>query len=219
MRLRSKRWAGPFIEKHSDLIFSADQARASNGKWSKIFNNDYPIFLEIGCGKGQFIFENAIRHEKINYIGLELQPTAVAIAAKNAVESVQKPKNLKFILGDGADLSNYFSDGEIERIFLNHSDPWPKSRHEKRRLTYRTFLRSYRKILCQNGTLELKTDNLGLFEYSLASFSDFGLNWSKDKISYDLHHELQKKPDNVQSEYEKKFADMGQREFWVEVSF
>lgn len=219
MRLRSKKWAGPFISSHQALILTNDQALAHRGKWSSFFGNDHPIYLEIGSGKGQFILNNALAYPGINFIGLELQPTAVAIAGKNAVSKSKKLGNLKLIYGNGADATDYFVQDEIAKIFLNHSDPWPKTKHKKRRLTAPNFLRSYAHILKAGGTLELKTDNFGLFRYSISSFKAFGLSWSTQDISYDLHHELTKQPKNIESEYEQKFAAMGQPEYWVKASF
>ncbi|MFT8470392.1 MAG: tRNA (guanosine(46)-N7)-methyltransferase TrmB [Oenococcus sp.] len=219
MRLRSKKWAKPFISNHPELVIENDPAEQLRGRWQARFKNDHPIYLEIGSGKGQFILENALAYPEINFIGLELQPTAVAIAGKNALEKDPDITNLKLIYGDGADVSHYFADGEIAGIFLNHSDPWPKAKHEKRRLTAANFLASYARILRSKGTLEFKTDNFGLFQYSLSSFKDAGLNWSAEDISYDLHHELAKHPHNIESEYEQKFAVMHQPEYWVKASF
>ena len=219
MRLRSKKWAVPFINEHSELIINSQQAEQLKGNWSSRFGNSRPIYLEIGSGKGQFILDNALKYPEKNFIGLELQPTAVAIAGKKAFEQGHQLTNLKLILGDGADVDSYFAENEIGKIFLNHSDPWPKAKHEKRRLTAANFLRSYLTILVPNGILELKTDNLGLFEYSLSSFKNFGLSWSDNQISYDLHHELKKNPANIETEYEKKFAEMNQPEYWIRINF
>ncbi|OLQ39988.1 tRNA (guanosine(46)-N7)-methyltransferase TrmB [Oenococcus oeni] len=219
MRLRSKKWAVPFIDEHPDLIIKDQRAKQLKGNWSLVFGNNHPLYLEIGSGKGQFILDNAIKYPENNFIGLELQPTAVAIAGKKAFKQEPQLANLKLILGDGGDVSDYFADNEISKIFLNHSDPWPKAKHEKRRLTAENFLKSYSKILLPNGSLELKTDNLGLFEYSLSSFKKFGLSWPEEQISYDLHHELKKNPVNIETEYEKKFAEMNQPEYWIRVNF
>ncbi|MDV7687445.1 tRNA (guanosine(46)-N7)-methyltransferase TrmB [Oenococcus oeni] len=219
MRLRSKKWAVPFIDEHPDLIIKDQRAKQLKGSWSSAFGNNHPLYLEIGSGKGQFILDNAIKYPENNFIGLELQPTAVAIAGKKAFKQDLQLANLKLILGDGADVSDYFAENEISKIFLNHSDPWPKAKHEKRRLTAENFLKSYSKILLPNGALELKTDNLGLFEYSLSSFKKFGLSWPEEQISYDLHHELKKNPVNIETEYEKKFAEMNQPEYWIRVNF
>ncbi|MDV7715381.1 tRNA (guanosine(46)-N7)-methyltransferase TrmB [Oenococcus oeni] len=219
MRLRSKKWAVPFIDEHPDLIIKDQRAKQLKGNWSLVFGNNHPLYLEIGSGKGQFILDNAIKYPENNFIGLELQPTAVAIAGKKAFKQDPQLANLKLILGDGGDVSDYFADNEISKIFLNHSDPWPKAKHKKRRLTAENFLKSYSKILLPNGALELKTDNLGLFEYSLSSFKKFGLSWPEEQISYDLHHELKKNPVNIETEYEKKFAEMNQPEYWIRVNF
>lgn len=134
MRLRSKKWAKPFIDDHRALIIDNPSAELMKGKWASNFQNKRPIYLEIGSGKGQFILENAIKYPTINFIGLEIQPTAVAIAGKNAVESGKPLTNLRLILGNGADLTTYFAENEISKLFLNHSDPWPKAKHEKKAL-------------------------------------------------------------------------------------
>lgn len=219
MRLRSKKWAKPFINDHRTLIIDNPSAELMKGKWASNFQNNRPIYLEIGSGKGQFILENAIKYPTINFIGLEIQPTAVAIAGKNAVESGKPLTNLRLILGNGADLTTYFAENEISKLFLNHSDPWPKAKHEKRRLTAPNFLKSYAEILMPASVIEFKTDNLGLFEYSLTSFKNFGLVWSDNEISYDLHNEIKKNPANIETEYEKKFASMNQPEYWIKANF
>ncbi|MDN6900857.1 tRNA (guanosine(46)-N7)-methyltransferase TrmB [Oenococcus sicerae] len=219
MRLRSKKWAKPFINDHRTLIIDNPSAELMKGKWASNFQNKRPIYLEIGSGKGQFILENAIKYPTINFIGLEIQPTAVAIAGKNAVESGKPLTNLRLILGNGADLTTYFAENEISKLFLNHSDPWPKAKHEKRRLTAPNFLKSYAEILMPASVIEFKTDNLGLFEYSLTSFKNFGLVWSDNEISYDLHNEIKKNPANIETEYEKKFASMNQPEYWIKANF
>ncbi len=219
MRLRSKKWAKPFINDHRTLIIDNPSAELMKGKWASNFQNNRPIYLEIGSGKGQFILENAIKYPTINFIGLEIQPTAVAIAGKNAVESGKPLTNLRLILGNGADLTIYFAENEISKLFLNHSDPWPKAKHEKRRLTAPNFLKSYAEILMPASVIEFKTDNLGLFEYSLTSFKNFGLVWSDNEISYDLHNEIKKNPANIETEYEKKYASMNQPEYWIKANF
>jgi tRNA (guanine-N7-)-methyltransferase len=218
MRLRTKKWTGPLIEKYPEIVINNENAEKLKGRWHSFFGNDNPIYLEIGSGKGQFIIENAKKFPDRNFIGLEIQMTAVGIILKNILDDDLKLPNLRIIFGDGQGVENYFEKGEIEKIYLNHSDPWPKARHEKRRLTYKTFLQSYKAVLPEQGVLEFKTDNQGLFEYSLESFKDFGLTWDDQHISYDLHNEIQKNPDNVVTEYEQKFADLGQVEYWIQAT-
>nr|WP_257613273.1 tRNA (guanosine(46)-N7)-methyltransferase TrmB [Oenococcus oeni] len=174
MRLRSKKWAVPFIDEHPDLIIKDQRAKQLKGSWSSVFGNNHPLYLEIGSGKGQFILDNAIKYPENNFIGLELQPTAVAIAGKKAFKQEPQLANLKLILGDGGDVSDYFADNEISKIFLNHSDPWPKAKHEKRRLTAENFLKLEREY-SKSPRLSVfnSKDPLGskIFEYDFKKFS------------------------------------------------
>lgn len=215
MRLRPKRWVHDWINNHPNLIYQSDRAQENKGKWASFFNNSNPINLEIGTGKGAWILQMAIKFPKQNFIGIEIQETAIALAGRLIAESDQQLNNLVLIHGDGAGVETYFKDGEIDKIFLNHSDPWPKARHEKRRLTYKTFLTSYQKILKTNGYLEFKTDNRQLFDWSIDSMKDFGMSWEPNQISFDLHHEINKNPDNVMTEYETKWSSQDVSENWI----
>ncbi len=217
MRVRKKKWTDPFIKAHKSFIINDSKACFMKNKWVNVFKNQNPIYLEIGSGKGKFLFGNALLYPKINFIGLETQKTPIAIGARRIFFSHKKLNNVRLILGNASNLKRYFSSHEIKKIFLNHSDPWPKTRHEKRRLTSSQFLKLYHYLLPRNGEIELKTDNLGFFEYSLYNFSKYNFSFSKKEISYDLHHELGKKIYNIKSEYEEKFENMGMREFWVKV--
>ena len=215
MRLRTKKWAMPLIEEHPDVVVNDQVAQDLKGKWGGLFGNNKPIYLEIGSGKGRFIIENAKKYPEINFIGLEIQVTATGIILKNILDLESKLPNLRIILGDGKSVENYFQKAEITKIYLNHSDPWPKAKHEKRRLTYKDFLKSYKAVLPDNGIVEFKTDNKDLFDYSLESFREFGMTFDEDNFSYDLHNEIQKNPDNIVTEYETKFSNLGQVEYWV----
>ncbi|MDR2661020.1 MAG: tRNA (guanosine(46)-N7)-methyltransferase TrmB [Lactobacillaceae bacterium] len=215
MRLRNKKWANPLIEKNPQIVIKNEQALSNKGEWGKVFQNNNDIYIEIGSGKGRFIIENAIKNPDKNFIGIEIQETAVGIILQNILALEIIPQNLKIIFGDGASIENYFVKNEINKIYLNHSDPWPKARHEKRRLTYRTFLESYKNVLPKEGQLEFKTDNRQLFDYSVESFRDFGMTWDESKISYDLHSEIEKNPANIMTEYEEKFSNKGQLEYWI----
>lgn len=166
---------------------------------------EQPLHLEVGMGKGQFIIGMAKAHPEINFIGLEIQRTVAAIALKKALE--EDLPNLQLICGDGEDLQEYFEDGEVAKMYLNFSDPWPKKRHAKRRLTYKTFLATYQQILQDQGVIELKTDNMGLFEFSLESMNNYGMIF--DGVWLDLHHS-EENEHNVETEYEQKFAAKGQ---------
>lgn len=165
-------------------------------------------------GKGRFIVEMAKKNPEKNYIGLELQTVAVGIALKKQLE--EKLPNLQLICANGSGLGEYFEKGEIAGIYLNFSDPWPKKRQTKRRLTYKTFLEQYKEVLDSDGHIEFKTDNQGLFEYSLVSMNNFGMKF--DGVWLDLHSSPEAE-DNVMTEYEEKFSKKGQPIFKLEAHF
>lgn len=204
MRLRNKPWAAPLIAANPDLISVRPVDMA--GKWQAKFRQQQPLYLEVGSGKGQFIIEMAKAHPDRNYIALEIQEVAIAYILRKQV-ALQLP-NLHLVLGDGADLTDYFAPAEVAGLFLNFSDPWPKSRHEKRRLTYRHFLQQYQAIMAPNGILQFKTDNQGLFEFSLVSMNNYGMVF--DLVALDLHHDP-RVTDNIETEYEHKFSSQGGR--------
>lgn len=156
-------------------------------------------------GKGQFIIGMAKAHPEINFIGLEIQRTVAAIALKKALP--ENLPNLQLICGEGEELTEYFEPGEVEKLYLNFSDPWPKKRHAKRRLTYHTFLSEYQLILQSQGQVELKTDNMGFFEFSVVSMNNFGMKFAG--LWLDLHNSDENEH-NVETEYEHKFASKGQ---------
>ena len=168
-----------------------------------MFNNDNPIHIEIGCGKGKFISELAAVNPDVNYIAIE-KFDSVLLRALEKVEEMELP-NLKLTIIDAASLCDYFDDKEINRIYINFSDPWPKSAHRKRRLTYKTFLDSYDRVLVDDGEVFQKTDNRKLFEFSLESFNEN--NWLISNISLDLH----KDPEtfNITTEFEEKWSVLG----------
>ena len=204
MRVRKKKWAVPYMEAHPEYLITEPEKLI--GKWESRFKKSQPIHVEVGSGKGQFIIGMAKKHPEINYIGIDLQDSVLAMAVQKAVEG--ELDNVQLILTDGANVDTFFEKGEVSKVYLNFSDPWPKSRHEKRRLTYKTFLKSYENILPDNSELEFKTDNRGLFEYSLVSLNNYGMKF--DYVSLDLHHaddEIFER--NVETEYEHKFAAKG----------
>lgn len=180
------------------------------GKWLDVFENNNPIYIEIGMGKGDFIKENARRYPYINFIGIEKFDSIMALAIKK-IEQEDFP-NLKLIRMDASDITNVF-DKEISKLFLNFSDPWPKPRHEKRRLTSSEFLAKYEKIFVNSNIIEMKTDNRSLFEYSIVSFNKN--NYKIEEISLDLHHD--NKEDNIMSEYEKKFSEQNNLIYYMKV--
>lgn len=180
------------------------------GKWQSVFGNNNPIYIEIGMGKGDFILENAHNNPDINYIGIEKYDSIIALAIKK-IEKYDL-NNLKLIRMDAVDINNVFSH-EIDQIFLNFSDPWPKERHAKRRLTSDIFLNKYDDIFRENALIEMKTDNRGLFEYSLVSFNNNG--YLIRNISLDLHNS--DITGNIMSEYEKKFSENNNPIYYVKV--
>lgn len=211
MRVRNKPWAAEKLAAHPNYVVT--NPTELKGKWNEHFEKNQPIHIEVGSGKGQFIVGMAKMHPDINFIGIELQ-TSVAVMALDKILEAELP-NVKLLNTDGGLISDYFEAGEIDRVFLNFSDPWPKTKHEKRRLTHRSFLENYQTILKPNGEVHFKTDNQGLFEYSLASFSQFGM--VLDQIWLDLH--ASDFEGNVRTEYEEKFSAKGQPIYRVEAHF
>ena len=171
----------------------------------QIFGNNNPIFIEVGMGKGQFITSLAALHPEINYIGIE-KYSSVLIRAIEKQEELQLP-NLKFLRFDAEYLPDIFAPGEIAHIYLNFSDPWPKSRHAKRRLTSTEFLSRYEKVLPPQGLVEFKTDNTPLFDFSLEQVKEAG--WTLQAFTYDLHHNKELNKENIMTEYEEKFSSKG----------
>ena len=175
------------------------------GLWNKeIFHNDKPIHIEIGMGKGKFIMELASQNPDINYIGIEKYSSVLirALEKREALES----DNLMFLRMDAENIEEYFAPGEVARIYLNFSDPWPKDRHSKRRLTSREFLKRYDKILAKDGILQFKTDNRPLFDFSLEEIKESG--WILDEYTFDLHKNGPA-ANNIMTEYEEKFYNLG----------
>lgn len=175
------------------------------GTWHEIFGNRHPIHIEIGMGKGRFIHTMAKEHPEVNYIGIE-KYSSVLLRAIQKMEEEELP-NLKFIRMDAEDIAKVFAPGEVDRIYLNFSDPWPKDRHAKRRLPSREFLARYDLILQPQGLLEFKTDNRELFDFAVEELVPAG--WHARELSYDLHRDPRLMEGNVMTEYEEKFSAMG----------
>ncbi len=211
MRLRNKPGAKDTILNHPELILT--DGSDWKGKWQERFGNDQPIHIEVGSGKGQFIVEMAKAHPDVNYIGIEMQTNAIISILEKQLEE-QLP-NLQLLLVDGADLTDYFADSEVDQVYLNFSDPWPKTRHEKRRLTYKTFLKTYETIAKPEAELHFKTDNQSLFEYSLASVTWYGMTIKK--VWLNLHESNFE--GNIMTEYEEKFSQKGQPIYRLEAIF
>ncbi|HEY4554242.1 MAG TPA: tRNA (guanosine(46)-N7)-methyltransferase TrmB [Bacillaceae bacterium] len=211
MRLRHKPWAKEKIESHPQYV--VPEPEMHRGRWGELFENDQPLHIEVGTGKGRFITEMARINPDINYIGIELQESVIVSALDRLIEAALP--NVKLLHTNGEDLRHFFAKGDVSRVYLNFSDPWPKKRHEKRRLTYRSFLALYEEVLVDGGEIHFKTDNRGLFEYSLMSFSQYGLLLKY--VSLDLH-----KSDfegNIMTEYEEKFSAKGQPIYRCEVKY
>lgn len=203
MRLRNKKWARPLIEANPQYIVT--EPEQFKGKWQERFTRTAPIFIEVGMGKGRFIVDLAAAHPENNYIGIEIQTAAAGMALKKQVQ--RKLPNLQLICANGAGLNTYFEENEVAGIYLNFSDPWPKKRQAKRRLTYKTFLQQYKQVMQPEGKLEFKTDNMGLFEFSLVSMNNFGMKF--DGVWLDLHNS-EEAEGNIMTEYEEKFSKKGQ---------
>ncbi len=179
------------------------------GKWCDYFSNQHPIYIEIGMGKGKFIIENALKHPDINYIGIEKYDSVIA----KALLKVASPlPNLCMIRGDAHAIDLFF-DHEIDHIYLNFSDPWPKNRHHNRRLSSKIFLEKYDSIFRDRKEIEMRTDNRDLFAFSLVSFSQYG--YQLDEVSLDLHQD--NLPD-ITTEYEDRFSSSNCPIYYVKCS-
>lgn len=203
MRLRNIPRADEIIAKSSYVIQDGKTVR---GAWKQAFGNDHPIHIEVGMGKGRFITQLAFDHPEINYVGIE-RYSSVLLRALEKRETMTELQNLFFLCIDARELPEIFGENEVERIYLNFSDPWPKDRHAKRRLPSREFLSRYDKILVPQGTVEFKTDNRGLFDFALEEVEPAG--WKLNACTFDLHHDADLSQGNVMTEYEEKFSALG----------
>ncbi|MBQ9935461.1 MAG: tRNA (guanosine(46)-N7)-methyltransferase TrmB [Lachnospiraceae bacterium] len=184
--------------------FVVQDEESMKGKWREKFGNNNPIHIEIGMGKGKFIIQLAKENPNINYIGVEKFSSVLVRAIEKQTEE-QLP-NLFFIRMEAEYIGNVFEKGEVDYIYLNFSDPWPKDRHAKRRLTSVQFLERYKGILAEGGGITFKTDNRPLFDFSLEQIEEAG--WVKDNVTFDLHNSPYVEG-NVMTEYEQKFSEMG----------
>lgn len=205
MRLRNIPGADDVIRKHPIAIKNETEQK---GQWGKVFGNDNPIHIEIGMGKGQFLLTLAKQNPNINYIGIERYSSVLLRALeKFDMEEFVGLQNIRFICMDAFELPEVFSLGEVAKIYLNFSDPWPKSRHANRRLTSTRFFGQYDKVLDKDGVVEFKTDNRPLFEFSLEQVEEAG--WRLLAHTFDLHNDKAMNEGNVMTEYEEKFSSMG----------
>ena len=202
MRVHKKKHGAERLEACGNIVIKDLKAEGNTSQ--VLFGNDNPIRIEIGCGKGDFIVGTAAKEPDVNFLAVEKISDVLVIAAEKVKNSGLS--NVRVCCVDAKELDEIFPEGSFDRIYLNFSDPWPKSRHEKRRLTYRTFLAIYKKILKKDGAIHFKTDNRGLFDFSLEEFKEFGMRM--EKLTFDLHNS-EYMEGNVMTEYEKRFSEMG----------
>ena len=210
MRLRNIPRAKGVLEEHGNVI---KEEKRLKGSWQQEFGNDHPIHIEIGMGKGQFLLSLAKRNPDINYIGIERYSSVILRAVERYDEEIKEAEtkdflsNIRFICMDATEIEEVFAPEEVDKIYLNFSDPWPKKRHARRRLTSKEFLARYDKVLKKEGVIEFKTDNRDLFQFSLEQVEEAG--WILKAHTWDLHHDEQMNEGNVMTEYEEKFSSLG----------
>ena len=213
MRIRHIKGAEEYIEQSPFVI---NEPQSFQGRWKEaVFGNQNPLYLEVGMGMGQFIRTHAQQHPEYNYIGFEINSTVLYKALRRYLElregagqsAEPEASNLRFIRQDARFLAEDFGPGEVDRIYLNFSDPWPKDKNANKRLTSPVFMKLYDKILRPDGIIEFKTDNEGLFDYSLESIPECG--WELAAVTRDLHGDPELSKGNVMTEYEEKFSKKG----------
>lgn len=204
MRLRNIAGSREIIGESGFVVHSPERQK---GNWPGIFGNNNPVHLEIGMGKGRFLMDMAKEHPAINYVGIEKYSSVLLRAVQKMEQEPAPLPNVRFIRMEAEAITDVFGQGEVGRIYLNFSDPWPKDRHAKRRLTSREFLSRYDKLLKPDGQLEFKTDNKELFVFSLEELEPAG--WRAKEVTYDLHHDKGMMEGNIMTEYEERFSSMG----------
>ena len=205
MRLRNIRGSKDVI---ASCPFVVQEPESCRGRWAEIFGNENPIHIEVGMGKGRFLMDMAVLHPEINYVGIEMYDSVLLRAVQKREKLETEIKNLFFIRMDARQLPEVFAEGEVDRIYLNFSDPWPKARHARRRLTSNEFFKLYDQVLTADGTVEFKTDNRPLFDFSVEELETSEL-FVLDQLSYDLHNDSTMNQGNIMTEYEAKFSSMG----------
>lgn len=201
MRLKKVKDAKETVQKS---LYYVENPKEKKGKWNNLFDNQNSIHIEIGMGKGKFIINMAKKYPNINFIGIEKYDSVLVKAVKQLEELETPLSNLKLLLFDAEEIAEVF-EKEIELIYLNFSDPWPKSKHEKRRLTSSTYLAKYDTLFKEHKNIIQKTDNRTFFDFSLQSIKDYG--YTIDEVTYDLYSLNDET--NVPTEYEEKFSSLG----------
>lgn len=190
----------------SQYVIQESIMEEKRGRWQEVFGNDQPLYLEVGMGKGRFITDLALSHPHRNYVGIE-KYSSVLLRALEKREQLPEVSNLLFLRMDAEDLPKVFGKNEVDGIYLNFSDPWPKDRHAKRRLPSKEFLARYDQILKPEGRVEFKTDNRMLFDFALEQVKEAG--WILDSFTYDLHNDPVLSQGNIMTEYEERFSSKG----------
>ena len=204
MRLRNIPGSEEVLENSNYVI---NDPKKFKENWNTVFENKNPIYIEIGMGKGKFIVTLAKQNPEINFIGIEKYSSVLLRAVQKLQEEENDLRNLRLICIDAKEIEDVFGKEEIKKLYLNFSDPWPKDRHAKRRLTSKEFLKRYESIIKRNGLIEFKTDNKILFDFSLEEYKKS--NWVLNAVSFDLHNDASLNRNNVMTEYETKFSQMG----------
>lgn len=205
MRLRRKPWIDEAILAYKDFLYMKPP-KGIAGHWRNLFPHpERPLHVEIGTGKGQFISRMAAMHDAVNYVGIERQMGVIYYAGKKIAAMDPPLSNARLLLVDAEDLEELFAPGEVDCFYLNFSDPWPKARHYKRRLTYRGYLKKYESLLRDNGRICFKTDNQNLFAFSIEELAQ--CHWRFESVTFNLHaHPAE---GDAQTEYEEKFSRRG----------
>lgn len=207
MRLRRKPWIDEAIKEYGHFLY-LEAPEGIAGKWRRLFPHpERPLHVEIGTGKGQFISRMAAMHPDVNFVGIERQAGVLYYAGKKVAASETPLSNVRLLLVDAEEIEDLFAPEEVDVFYLNFSDPWPKARHYKRRLTYRGYLARYARLLRTDGEVRFKTDNQGLFAFSIGEFG--AAKWRMQSVTFHLHaHPAE---GDAQTEYEEKFSRKGNR--------
>jgi tRNA (guanine-N7-)-methyltransferase len=210
LRMRNKPWAIDYLESNDHIV---DVNNTYSKKIKEFFSTAQPIHIEVGTGMGTFITTLAQNNPGINYVGIEIDKNVLIRVTEKVLELGLT--NVRLLLLDANKLMEYFNENEVDKVYLNFSDPWPKTRHAKRRLTHSNFLSSYKMLLKEQSIVEFKTDNKGLFEFSLMSMNAYGMKF--ENLNLDVHDDEPK--ENIRTEYEEKFSKRGHKIYWIQASF